>query len=240
MVTTPSPPPGGPPALPSVARWQLDRRDASLRLTAEALAWFGLADLDPRGWKAQLLPRIAPADRSRWIDAMLVASDGGGVDCQIATTQPAPSRLLRLIAQESGGDIVGGLLIDVSRDVREREALLELAGLQRSFIDALPWPTCAFDDQGDVVLANRLWRRCADCAVQIGDQSIALPALPEWLARQVAADAGARERTSGRLLAVRLVDSKGNSQPAWLRRSAIRQAGTPLHLVSVESRPETP
>jgi PAS domain-containing protein len=240
MVSRTPPPPAPLPLQPSVARWRLERRSGALWLASEALAWFGLAELAAHDWKAQLLPRIAAADRSRWIDALLRALDGVAVDCQIATHPPAPPRLLRLIGDEnSAGDSVGGLLIDVSRDVRERDALLELAGLQRSFIDALPWPTCAFDDHGDVVLANRLWRRCADCAVQLEGETIALPALPEWLARQPLRFASA-DAAAGKLLAARLIDHGGDSQPAWLRRSAIRQAGTPLHLLSVESRPDTP
>jgi len=240
MVSPASLPHGSLPTQQSVARWQFDRESGSLWLSAKALAWFGLAELATSEWKPRLLPRIAPADRSRLIDALLLAIDGQIVDCQIATAPPTPPRLLRLLGDEQPrGDAVGGLLIDVSRDAREREALIELAGLQRSFIDALPWPTCTYDDQGDVVLANRLWRRCADCAVQIDGETVLLPRLPEWLIRH-AQGASTQGSVSGKLLAARLIAGDGVSQPAWLRRSAIRQSGTPLHLLSVESHPEGP
>lgn len=240
MVTLAPLPPGNLPTQQSVARWRFDRETGSLWLAGEALSWLGLGELPAADWKARLLPRIAPADRSRLIDALLQALDGEIVDCQLATAPPAPPRLLRLIGDEfNRGSTVGGLLIDVSRDAREREALIELAGLQRSFIDALPWPTCAYDDGGDVVLANRLWRRCADCAVQIEGETVPLPRLPEWLTRHPQRFR-AREVASSKLLAARLIADDGESQPAWLRRSAIRQSGTPLHLLSVESHPEVP
>lgn len=210
--------------------------DSGLVLSTSALRWLELDALDPRQWKAQLMPQLAAADRTRLVEALIRGLDGEPLDVQVATSERAGSRMLRWIADGSSDrQHLEGMLLDVSRDAREREALLELAGLQRCFIDALPWPACAYDEAGDVLLANRLWRRCADCSVEIDGKLIGLPELPEWLCRE-RGDFNAGS-TSERQLAVILRDGQGGQQPARLHRSALRQSGTPLNVLSMESRP---
>lgn len=223
------------PPRPGPARWHYDSSNG-LSLSESALGWLDLADFDSREWKRRLMPRLALADRTRLVEALLRGLDGESVDLQVATQDADQPRMLRLIGDGSrDGRRLEGMLLDVSRDARERDALLELAGLQRSFIDALPWPACAYDEQGDVLLANRLWRRCADCTVELDGQQIELPSLPEWICRHRGDFEGGS--AGERHLSVTLHSAEGWQQPARIHRSALRQAGTPLNVLSVESRP---
>ena len=227
--STPSTPRPGP------TRWRFEQ-DSGLWLSEAACAWFELGDLRPQEWKQVLLPRLAAPDRTRLIEALLLGLDGRPIDVQVASLDSAAPRMVRWIADASSDRrSLEGMLLDVSRDARERDALLELAGLQRSFIDALPWPACAYDEAGDVMLANRLWRRCADCTVGLGSAEVALPELPEWLCRHRGDFAGGS--AGDRHLPVTLRRSDGLQQPARLHRSALRQGGTPLNVLSIESRP---
>lgn len=218
------------------ARWRF-ALDAGLWLSDQALAWLDLPQTAAAQWKTTVTPRLAVTDRPRLIEALLRALDGEPLDVQTATLESGDSaRLLRWIADGSrDGRSLDGMLLDVSRDAREREALLELAGLQRSFIDALHWPACAYDEAGDIVLANRLWRRCADCTIVFDGREVALPDLPEWICRERGDfhAGGASERQ----LQVILRSSEGAEQQARLHRSALRQSGTPLNVLSIESRP---
>ncbi|MCK7594413.1 hypothetical protein [Pseudomarimonas salicorniae] len=224
-----------PAARPGPTRWCYDSR-LGLTLSEAARGWFELSEYRAEQWKQCLLPRLAAADRTRLIDALLRGLDGEPIDVQVATQDSSIPRIVRWIADGSS-DLVRleGMLLDVSRDAREIDALMELAGLQRSFIDALPWPACAYDESGDVLLANRLWRRCADCTIGIGQTEIPLPALPEWICRHRGDfDVGA---TGERHLSVLLRSSEGSEQPARIHRTALRQGGMPLNVLSLESRP---
>jgi PAS domain-containing protein len=216
-------------------RWQFDA-SSGLTLSEAARYWFDLPDYRAHAWKQTLLPRLAKADRTRLVEALLRGLDGEAIDVQVASSDNAAPRMMRWIADASrDARSVDGMLLDVSRDARERDALLELAGLQRSFIDALPWPACAYDEVGDILLANRLWRRCADCSVELDGRIIELPELPDWLCRHRGDFAGGM--AGERILAVTLRSNEGDAQPARLHRTALRQGGTPLNVLSVESRP---
>jgi PAS domain-containing protein len=183
-----------------------------------------------------VLAKLTASDRTRLVAALLAGLDGVPIDVQTATADRGSPRLLRWMADASlDGRSLDGMLLDISRDTRERDALLELAGLQRSFIDALPWPACTYDEAGDVLLGNRLWRRCADCTLELGGEEVPLPQVPEWLCRHRGDFAGGS--AGERHLAVVLRSSDGRQQPAWLHRSGLRQGGTPLNVLSVESRP---
>lgn len=217
-------------------RWRF-APDTGLWLSRQASVWLAL---DPAAaaaqWKSTVLPKLAVSDRTRLVESLLRALDGEPLDVQTVTLdQGAAARMLRWIGVGSqDGRSLDGLLLDVSRDAHEREALLELSGLQRSFIDALPWPACAYDESGDVLLANRLWRRCADCTVDLEGSEVPLPDLPEWMCRERGNfHAGG---TGERLLQATLRSSEGHEQPASIHRRAVRQGGTPLNLLSVESR----
>lgn len=229
-------PAAAPAASAGPARWRF-ALDSGLWLSDQALHWLDLIEPAAMQWKSVLTPRLAVTDRPRLVEALLRALDGEPLDVQTATLECGDSaRLLRWIADGSrDGRSLDGMLLDVSRDAREREALLELAGLQRSFIDALHWPACAYDEAGDIVLANRLWRRCADCTIVFDGHEVALPDLPEWICRERGDfhSGGASERQ----IAVILRSSEGEAQQARIHRSVLRQAGTPLNVLSIESRP---
>jgi hypothetical protein len=199
-------------------RWQFDLA-SGLQISAAARGWLDLPAFSGPDWKRVVLTRLATSDRTRLVAALLAGLDGVAIDVQTATADRDSPRLLRWIAAASlDGCSLDGMLLDISRDTRERDALLELAGLQRSFIDALPWPACAYDEAGDVLLGNRLWRRCADCTLELGGEEVPLPQLPEWLCQHRGDFAGG---------------SAGERHLAVI----LRQGGTPLNVLSVESRP---
>ena len=71
--------------------------------------------------------------------------------------------------------------------------------------------------------------------MELDGRIVALPQLPERLCRE-RGDFHAGS-ASERQLAVTLRSSDGAEQPAKLHRSALRQGGTPLNVLSMESRP---
>ncbi|GIX35084.1 MAG: hypothetical protein KatS3mg126_0863 [Lysobacteraceae bacterium] len=203
--------------------------ELGLSLDRRALGWLELDALAPRSWKPTLLPRIAASDRTRLIDALLEGLEGGSVDLQVATlSQTQPRTLHWLAAPGPRRQGLDGLLLEVSQPSREHDALLELAGLQRGFIDALPWPACLFDEAGDVLIANRAWRRKRGLQVTLGHETLSLDALPEALARHAA------ERTAGKPIRAHLIDPHHGTLALRLHLQPLRQSGTPLTLLGCE------